>query len=63
MSNTELKTSTSLTTVGDGFDHYNDRVEGDEGPQQQDGVIRGSMVKFSATRNGSAATARSSSRT
>ena len=34
MSLEETKNSTSLTTIGDGFDNYTDRVEGDDGPQQ-----------------------------
>jgi hypothetical protein len=45
---TELKNSTALATVGDGFDGYVDRVEGDDSPAQE-GIIRGAMLKFSAT--------------
>jgi hypothetical protein len=48
MSTDEMKTSTALTPVGDGFDGYSDRVEGDEGAQHQ-GLIRGSLLKFSNT--------------
>jgi hypothetical protein len=42
------KNPTALTPIGDGFDNYSDRIEGDEGAQPQ-GIIRGAMLKFSAT--------------
>ena len=45
MATLELKNSTALATIGDGFEGYSDRVEGDDSPQQQ-GLIRGSLVKF-----------------
>jgi hypothetical protein len=48
MSNIESNNTTALTTVGDGFEGYSDRIEGDDSPQQQ-GLIRGSLVKFSNT--------------
>jgi hypothetical protein len=48
MTTIELKNSTALATTGDGFDGYSDRVEGDESPQPQ-GLIRGSLLKFSNT--------------
>ena len=46
--NDEMKNSTALTPVGDGFDNYSDRVEGDDGPEQQ-GLIRGTRLKFTNT--------------
>jgi hypothetical protein len=49
MSTDELKNSTSLTTTGDGFDHYTDRVEGNDDSPQQQGLIRGSRVAFTNT--------------
>jgi hypothetical protein len=49
MSNDELKNSTSLTTTGDGFDGYSDRVEGNDDSPQQQGLIRGSRVAFTNT--------------
>jgi hypothetical protein len=49
MSINKLKSSTALTTTGDGFDTYTDRVEGDEGSQPQQGMIRGTHLTFGAT--------------
>jgi hypothetical protein len=49
MSNTENNNpSTTLVTVGDGFDGYSEQVEGADSPQPR-GIIRGSRVKFSNT--------------
>jgi hypothetical protein len=49
MTTEDLKNSNSLTTVGDGFDGYSDRVEGDNSTQQPQGLIRGNHLKFGAT--------------
>jgi hypothetical protein len=50
MTTTELKNTTALpATVGDGFDHYTDHVQGDEGRPQQQGLIRGLLVTFGNT--------------
>jgi hypothetical protein len=48
MSDIESNNPAPLATIGDGFDGYIDRVEGDDGPPPQ-GIIRGSLLKFSAT--------------
>jgi hypothetical protein len=44
----DLKASTTLATTGDGFEGYSDHVEGEDSPQQ-DGLIRGSRLKFGNT--------------
>jgi hypothetical protein len=41
--------STALTPIGDGFNGYSDRVEGDEGTPASHGLFRGARVKFSNT--------------
>jgi hypothetical protein len=48
MSDDELKNTTAIATVGDGFEGYSDRIEGDDNPQPR-GIIRGSRLKFSNT--------------
>jgi hypothetical protein len=50
MSDDELKNSTALTPIGDGFDGYSDDGAGsDNSQQQQQGIIRGMHVTFGAT--------------
>jgi hypothetical protein len=50
MSDDELKNSTALTTIGDGFGGYSDDVAGsDSSQQQQQGIIRGIHVTFGST--------------
>jgi hypothetical protein len=46
----ELKNSTALTPIGDGFDGYSDDVAGsDNSQQQQQGIIRGIHLTFGTT--------------
>jgi hypothetical protein len=43
-----IENTTALTPVGDGFEGFTDRIEGDDRPQPR-GIIRGSRLKFSNT--------------